>query len=275
MYKNSILLLMAFTTLALHAQRKPKIKGNRTVIEVKQSLPAFNKIEVRDELDISLKRTTSEGYSITADDNLIDVLKFRVEDSTLVISSFYQITAKKKLEIEIGYTQLRSILLSEGRIETKDKINTDMLSITSLGSSKIDLSADVGTLEISMEANSSGIFNITADSLSISMENRADASVYSNAFRNQLQMSGKSSLTWEGTADDLSASMMGDASLKAENLEVQVVNTSMEASSEALFFVLNTITLSQKGTSRCYLYGEPKIEVQLFTDAAELLKRKQ
>ena len=275
MYKNSILLLLAFTTLASHAQRKPKIKGNRTVIEVKQSLPAFNKMEVSDDLDISLKRTTSEGYSITADDNLIDVLKFRVEDSTLVISSFYQITAKKKLEIEIGYTQLRSILLSEGRIEAKDKINADMLSITSLGSSKVDLSADLGTLLISMEANSSGRFNITADSLSISMENRADASVYSNAFRNQLQMNGNSSLTWEGTADDLSASMMGDASLKAENLEVQEVNTSMEASSEARFFVLNTITLSQKGTSRCYLYGEPKIEVYQFTDAAELLKRKQ
>jgi len=275
MYRNSILLLLAFTTLALQAQRKPKIKGNRTVIEVKESLPAFNKIEVRDDLDISLKRTTSEGYSITADDNLIDVLKFRVEDSTLVISSFYQITAKKKLEIEIGYTQLGSILLSEGRIETKDKINADRLRITSLGSSKLDLSADVGILEIVMEANSSGTFNITADSLSVSLENKADASVYSNAFRNQLQMSGNSSLTWEGTADDLTATMSGDASLKAENLEVQEVTAKMETSSDARFFVLNTISISQQGTSRCYLYGEPKIEVLLFTDAAELLKRKQ
>ena len=70
-------IMLLFATLAVQSQRKPKIKGNRTVIEVKEVLPPFTKIELRDDLDVSLRRSTEEAYAVQADDNLIDVLKIQ------------------------------------------------------------------------------------------------------------------------------------------------------------------------------------------------------
>ena len=74
--KNIIIFFIAFCTLAVSAQRKPKIKGNKSIVEVNEDLPFFNAIEVRDDLEIFLKETTIPGYSISADDNLIDILRF-------------------------------------------------------------------------------------------------------------------------------------------------------------------------------------------------------
>ncbi len=270
-----LLLLLLCTTLAIQAQRKPKIKGNRTVIEVKDALPPFTKIELRDDLDVTLRRSTEEAYTVTADDNLIDVLKFKIEDSTLVISSFYQITSKKKLDIEIAYTQLNSIMLSDGKLTSIDKISSEILKITTLGSAKIELGADAGLVKIDMQDNSSGTFNLTADSLSVMLMNKADVSIYSNSFNNALAMKDNARLQIEGTAENFEITLDGDANLRAEDLEARKITASIMASSNARFYVTDTINLRQQGSSRCYLYGDPAIELKQFTDTAELFKRKK
>ena len=270
-----LLLLLMCSTLAIQAQRKPKIKGNRTVIEVKDALPPFTKLELRDDLEVTLRRSTEEAYTVTADDNLIDVLKFKIEDSTLVISSFYQITAKKKLDIEIAYTQLSSIMLSDGKLTSIDKISSEVLKITTLGSAKIELGADAGLVKIDMQDNSSGTFNLTADSLSVNLLNKADANIYSNSYNNALAMKDNSSLEIEGTADSFEITLDGNAKLRAEDLESRKINATLMASSDARFFVTDVINLRQQGSSRCYLYGDPAIELKQFTDTAELIKRKK
>ncbi|HCO83723.1 MAG TPA: DUF2807 domain-containing protein, partial [Arenibacter sp.] len=35
----------------VYSQRKPKIKGNRNVIEVRETLPPFNAVQLDDDLD--------------------------------------------------------------------------------------------------------------------------------------------------------------------------------------------------------------------------------
>ena len=85
--KNLITLIVLVACFQTYGQRKPKIKGNKSVIEVREELPAFNAIEIIDDLEILLQKGASEGYVLNADDNLVDVLKFKVEDSTLFISS--------------------------------------------------------------------------------------------------------------------------------------------------------------------------------------------
>lgn len=270
-----LLLILLCTTLAIQAQRKPKIKGNKTVIEVKEALPPFTKLELRDDLDVTLRRSNEEAYTVSADDNLIDVLKFRVEDGTLVISSFYQITAKRKLDIEIAYTQLNSIMLSDGRLTSIDKISSEELTITTLGTAKIELGADAGLVKIDMQDNSSGTFNLTTDSLAVTLINKADASIYSNSFNNSLTMRDNTRLEIEGTADNFGITLEGNANLRAEDLETRKISATLMASSDARFYVTEIINLRQQGSSRCYLYGDPTIELKQFTDTAELFKRKK
>ena len=89
--------------VAFAQQRKPKIKGNRKVTRVTERLPAFNSILLKDDLDVALVAANSPSYQLVADDNLVDVITFKVVDSVLEIRSFYKITSRKELNITINY----------------------------------------------------------------------------------------------------------------------------------------------------------------------------
>jgi len=273
MVRKWVLLLLVCTSFGLQAQRKPKIKGNRSVIEVNKELPPFNSIRLVDDLVLTLKRTLEPGYSITADDNLIDILKFKVEDSTLVVSSFYQVTAKKKLDITIKYNQLQEISLVDGSMRSDDLLRSETLKIEATGFSKLNINADAEVVNIRMDGNTKGSFNIRADSLHTALSNKADVNIYYDGYRNHLEMDDTASLFLEGTTDIFSLNMMGNANLKGQNFEAKDIQAIVGASSNARLFAAEQLNLSQSGSSKCYLYGDPKITMAAFSDTSELYKR--
>jgi len=272
--KKIIILLVIFSTCVIHAQRKPKIKGNKNVIEVQESLPAFNAVELRDDLEITLRNSTEEGYDITADDNLIDVLKFSVEDSTLVISSFYNITGKKKLEITVNYTYLNEITLYDGRVRMEGVIAVDELYVNTYESSKLELNADAQFISINMEGNSSGDFNLNGKEMNFVFKDRIDVKIYAVSELNNIKMYKNASAKMEGTADELHANLFENSNLKGEKLEADKVFLNAQDSPSADVYARNDFELTSSGSSKTYLYGAPKIEIIEFLDTSELHKKK-
>ena len=201
--KNLVIFFLAFNTLEFSAQRKPKIKVNKSIVNVNEDLPFFNAIEVKDDLEISLNETTLPGYSITADDNLIDILRFDVEDSTLIIRSFYNITARKQLDITINYNELQSIVLQQGKLVTKNMINADELKISTFGTSKIELNAQASIVRLNMEGTSSGNLNIQSDSIDLVLKEKINLNIYTTTAQGTIEMHNNSSAVVEGTADTL------------------------------------------------------------------------
>jgi hypothetical protein len=258
----------------LHAQRKPKIKGNKDVTDVREALPPYNAIELNDDLEIHLQKSSDVGYTITADDNLIDVLKFKVEDSTLVITSFYKITSKKKLDITVNYDELQAITMREGRIRMKDMIRTDRLRVTTFGDSKLELNANAPVMDIVMEGNSSGDFNLDSDSLTIILKDRIDVKIYAVSEINTMEMFKNASARMEGTTETLKLNLYGSANLNGEKLEAATVVATLEESPSARVYAFKEIELSSRGSSKTYVYGNAKITLLDFLDTSELYKRK-
>jgi len=256
------------------SQRKPKIKGNKSVVELTESLPAFNAIELNDDLDIELVQANQEGYSLTIDDNLIDVLKFKVEDSTLVISSFYKITSKKKLDIIIKYYELSRITTRDGRIQMKDVIETDELTLQTYGSSKLQLNANTVITNLTMEGNSSGDLSLESDSLNISLKDRIDVSIYSTSQRSNIEMYSSASAKMEGTAYAMSVNLFDKANLKARKLDAEGIEVIAEGSPTARVYASEVFELTSKGSSKTYISGDAKIDIIEFLDTSELHKEK-
>ena len=92
MKKFTLLVVVLFISVTGYTQRKPKIKGNKNVIEVREDLAPFTAIELVDDLDIVIQKASQEGYALELDDNLLDVLKFKVDGGVLKISSFSSIS---------------------------------------------------------------------------------------------------------------------------------------------------------------------------------------
>ncbi len=270
--KNIFLIALVMFTGFVHAQRKPKIKGNRSVVQVNEDLPPFNAIRLIDDLEIILKKSFDEGYMVEADDNLIDVLKFEVDDGTLLISSFYKITAKKKLEITINYKELESITMENGKINTHDVISSDELSIKTSGPSRLELNANATITHLAMEGISSGDFNFASDSIDVQLKDRIDARIYVVGESTHVSMQKNATARLEGTTDSLQVTLYGNANLKAERCEATTVKAFLEESSNANIYAITNFELSSRGSSRVDLYGNPKIRISEFLDTSKLHK---
>lgn len=254
------------------SQRKPKLKGNRNVVQITEDLPPFNAIELRDDLEVIIQKGTSEGLAIEADDNLLDVLKFDVSEGTLYISSFYNITSKKKLNITVFYTNLVALKLGSGVITMKDVITTELLDIQTYGSARLILNASADVITIAMEGNSSGDFNVASDSLNLVLRDRTDAKVYATGQNNSLYMYKNSSLTLEGNTAVFKAKLYGSSSLKAEEFLAKSVTLFSEDSPNAKIYALEEFNLASKGGAKTSLYGNPKIVITEFLDTSQLHK---
>lgn len=270
--KRVILLLIIFSYTYSFAQRKPKIKGNKNVVEVREDLPAFHAIQLNDDLEILLQKASNEGYTLEADDNLVDVLKFKVTDSTLIISSFYKITSKKKLNIVVYYTELDGLTMRNGEISMKDVISSDRLTVRTSGTARLELNATADIIDIDMEGISSGDFNVASDSLNLTLKDRIDAKIYATGEKNTIYMYKNASAKLEGTTDFLTAKLYGNSNLKAEKLESNTALVVSEDSPNARVNVLEDFQLSSRGSSKTSLYGNPKITILDFLDTSQLDK---
>ncbi|MEH6618732.1 GIN domain-containing protein [Maribacter arcticus] len=274
MKKFSLLLIVLVISFQGFSQRKPKIKGNKNIIEVREDLEPFTAIELTDDLDIVLQKSSQEGYALELDDNLLDVLKFKVDNGVLKISSFYNITSKRKLDITILFQEIRSVKMLNGKISMKDVISTDRLKVHTSGTSRLELNATADIIDITMEEISSGDFNLASDSLNVILKDRIDVKLYTTGAKNSLYMYENASAKVEGTADFLMAKLYGNSSLKASDLEANDVLLITEDSPDAEIRALSNFQLSSKGGAKTKLYGDPKITILDFLDTSRLEKEK-
>lgn len=266
--------LLFMVGCTVYAQRTPKIKGNRNVIEVRETLPPFNAIELNDDLDIHLQATGTEEYIIEADDNLIDVLKFRVENETLIISSYYRITSKRKLDITINFAQLNQITAKAGNIVCKDRFSTSYLEVNTLGSGRVDLDVDAYDLSLNMQGNSKGYFKVDSDTLNLVLLDKSDLKLYGVMEKTILEMRLSAKADLEGFTNELAFNLSGSSELKASRLEANRLQAEMEGRTSAEILSMKTVDLISKGDAKTYVFGEGKINLLEFLDASELYRRK-
>lgn len=272
--KYSFLLLFLLGSIAVNAQRKPNIKGNRIVTEVQQDLPEFHSVRLIDDLEVILE-TGAPGYSLEADDNLVDILKFEVISDTLRISSFYEIRSKKALEIRIRCPEYQNIILEDGSIEIPQRIQSDILNIEAHNLSRLQVRGKSALTTIKMDGQSKGEFNIESDSVNLILYGGADARVYAVGESSSLQMSDQSDAQLEGVVDHLTIQMSLAAELKAERLEAASVSTTLSGSAKAHVRAVNQIEISSGDAAELYLYGEPQISISAFKGSSELNKRSE
>ena len=226
--KTSYLLLALLLPVIVFSQRKPKIKGSRVVTEVKQELPPFNAIQLNSDMAITLKKSFGPGYTIIADDNLIDIYKFKVEDSTLVISSFYDVSSKKQHEITVDNVEITALYVKEGSVVSKEQITTDALFVDAFGASRLDLQVNAGVADINLEDNTKADFNLDVDSLNVRLAKRAESYMYAVTESNTVSLETNSSLTLQGTSDRMALEVAGNSKYKGEKMEAGSVLVMMD-----------------------------------------------
>lgn len=273
--KNTYLLLLLFLPLISIGQRKPKIKGNRSVTVSMGELPPFNHFVLTDDLEVTLQKSNSEGYQIEADDNLIETLKFDMQGDVLVLSSYYRITSKKKLMVTVNYTNLASIRQQGGKLIVPNDIKADSFELEAAGDSKTEIRVDAFLAKYILKENAKVDGNIQADSLSLQMSDRADAKFYIRAGQSNINMFGNTNLDVEGNSEVLKLNLEDNAKYQGEKCLVQSAILQLIGSPFAKINAQQELFLSSSGSSKTHFYGNAKIMVNQFLDTSELHKKRE
>ena len=280
MIKNllSIVLITLFTTSTI---AQDKIKGNKNVTTIETEVNSFNKIVVGEKFTVNFMKDNSASVEIKTDENIHDVIRFSVTDSVLNFKTTKRITSSKELEITVRYTDvLKYIELKDNAelnsVNTVDnigivlKINDNARANLNLKnysfklvnnndsklklSSKSRLNIESKLVDLELNENSKTEALITCDSLQVNMYQKADAKI-------------------EGDANYLKANTINSTHFTGKNLTVMNCEVITEDSSDFEIQVEDDLQIEASGTSEVYIYGDPKITINKFTESAKLHKK--
>jgi hypothetical protein len=258
----------------LNAQKKEKIKGNKEVIEVNNSLYAFNEVEISDGLQVNIMQSTSEGYRLKTDSNLINTIKFEVVDSVLQIYTSSKIASSKSLEIYLTCKELNKItLLNDAELIGQNVINGEDLLIVCFDGSKFDL--DVNSKVFSLQLNNASKGKLNLRSINTSMVLN-DNSVFKGSISIDsldLTLNKKADMNIEGNCDNLNLITSGSTDVNAKNLLATNININASNSSDIYVRASKLLSLYAKGKSNVYVYGNPEIKVEGLNDKSQIIKK--
>lgn len=272
------LLSTGITMLALmvmfsgFSQRKPRIKGNRSVVSVEKPLPSFTHLILSEEFELHLQQGSEPSVRIEADDNLIDILRFEVAGDTLRVDSFYRITASKKLGLTLVYNEIESIRVEAGRLVAEQTLVSDRLNLLLTGGGKAEMNVRASLMDLKMEQNTSADLRVETDSLHADFNGFTDTHIYTSGGAIDLAMTGQASLDLEGVSPGLTASLTDNSRLKASGLQADVVTVLLNTSANARIQAVSEVAYEGRGSARLFVYGQPQIRILGMFDRAELHK---
>ncbi|WBX73235.1 DUF2807 domain-containing protein [Tenacibaculum pacificus] len=275
MKKIILVVFSVMISTVVLAQNKQKIKGNKQVITTSNSIDkAFNKIEIDDALDVSVNQSDKNSYVLITDENLHEVIHFRVIDSVLKIATTHKISRSKKLKISLDFVSLEKITLKNGaKIKGEGVFNSKVIHIDSYNSSEFELDLKVEEITVNMLQKSKGMLKIKATKTTFLMSDKArlKANVLTDDFTAKLMNSADLNLS--GVAKKATFSLKESADVKAEGMKISEVDIYTSGSADASIYADKNLTLYAQDKSKIQIYGEPKIAIKGFKGSAKLFKK--
>ncbi|CAM4367298.1 GIN domain-containing protein [Gillisia limnaea] len=269
------IVLLLFTFSLMFSQKTQKIKGDREVLSVTQSLNQnFKALEITDNISVRITPGKVNSYSLTADQNLHDLVAFVIDNNVLRISTSAEITRNKKLEVNLTVKDLERITLKDdASLKTAKKLRFDKIIIDADNSSKFDLDLDVKEIQIRMHEKASGKIGLKAKDLQIEMNDKTRLNGKLNVNSTMATINDRSSLNLNGNSGNSSFKLKSSADVDAKNLKSTTAEIESSNSAKITLKVSRKLEINAADKSRVYIYGNPDIQLKGFTNKAQVIKK--
>ena len=275
MKKITILTILLLCSFFINAQKKAKVKGNKIVTEVtKDIFETFNAIEIDDNLEVNLRQGNQNGYFLMADENLIDIVQFKVKDSILKIFTTNKIVSSKKLEITLTVNEIEHIILkNDAKLTGEGELSSEKLYLSAYNSSKFELHIKADDVTVTLHRNAGGKLRIKSENTTFLVTDRTDlkASVVSDKVRATLTK--KSQLKLEGDSNYAAYNLKDNSKLDGKTMKVTSADLYTSNTSDVHVYASRNLELYAQGKSNVYVYGSPKMEIKGLTDKSKIIKK--
>lgn len=269
-----VVLLLSFSSFTF-AQKKPKIKGNKTVTEItKDIFEPFNTIEIDDALKVELNQSKENTYFLKTDENLIDIIQFNIKDSILKIYTTNRIIKSKKLKIVLNIKNLEYLILkNDAIIKGKEKLSIDKLNLSAYNSSRFDLDIKSEDINVLLYNNASGKIKAKSKNTTILMTDKTDLKGYITANNTNITLTKYAELKLEGDSNDAIFDTEDSSKLDAKKMKISSVSLNTSNKTDIYVYASKKLELSAKGKSKVYVYGNAKMDVKNLADKSKIIKK--
>ncbi|WP_353777835.1 DUF2807 domain-containing protein [Winogradskyella sp. 3972H.M.0a.05] len=276
MPKSFLIFIFCLGTLAFtNAQSKEKIKGNRDVTIKQSYIDPFEKIVVTSDFSIEIAYNEKPSVEIETDDNLHDVINYSVENGVLTFTASKRITTKKKMMITVYYTNiLNSIeLKDDAELRSLTSMELQNATLRTSGNSRAYLNIRTANFTFNSYDKAKSRLNLTADSTYVELSGTSKLDALINSKSMKMDLYQRSDAVIEGDTEVSTFRLDNSTTFKGKNFTSVTCDLLAEGKSSTTMTVTEGIIIDASGSSQIYLYGEPKITINKFTDTAKLQKK--
>lgn len=275
--KISLLFAILFLTTISVAQKKEKIKGSKIVTVSVKEIPSFENIEINDNFEVFLVKADKSSLEIEADDNLHEVINYEVAGGTLRVSSLREASSFKKFALRINYTSDLKLITAknESSIKALADLELENITIKNYDFSKSFLNVKANYFALVLNDKSEAEINIKAENTSLELSKNAELKALITSPELKLDMYQKSKAEIEGNCNNVKLRLDNYSSLTAKKMVMASLDVVSESYSKCSVNVTSTINITASGKSEIELLGEPKIQINKFTNNATLYKKEK
>lgn len=276
MKKNALLTCVTLVIFNVaFGQSKEKIKGSKNVITQNYSIDDFNRIAVDEKFKIDLIEGSQAAVFIEADDNLHDVIKFNVVDSTLYFDTTHRITTSKKINIKVTYTKaLKHIeTIEDGEISSLTSIDLDELLLVHSGTSRAFLNIKTPKFKLINSDRAKIKLNVTTKLASLELNDNSRIEALFQVDSMQVDLYQRSDAKIEGNVNYLNIRADNSSNFVGKNFTSTTCEVITDLNCDVYIQVLENLTIEASGNSEVYIYDNPKIALNKFVDSAKLHKK--
>ncbi|TXD85197.1 DUF2807 domain-containing protein [Subsaximicrobium wynnwilliamsii] len=258
------------------AQELEKVKGNRELTIKQTYVDEFEKIVVGQDFEVELFYNKKPSVEIETDDNLHEYIEIQVVAGVLSLKSVGDIRPKQ-LNIKINYGEtFKDIEVNDdAEIRSLTSLELTNANLKTTGSSRAYLNIKADQFNFTALDKAKVKLNITANNASIIMSDNARMDALINAPETKIDLYQRVNANVEGTATNLTIRTDNDSQFDGKNFSVKNCTVNAEVSSEVTTEVMEQINIEASGSSEIYLYGNPKITINRFTESAKLQKKEK
>ncbi len=276
MKKNLTLLIFCLLSITLcNAQKTEKVKGNRNVSILRTNLDAYHTLILDEDFEIEFIYNENPYVEIETDENLHDFIKFQVIDSVLTFNKPIKITSKKRLNIKVAYNDILKHIetTDDAEILSVATMNIKKISLKTRGDSKAGLTINADYFEFDGDDKSKVKLNVTSkvSAVALSGHSTLEALINTSEFTSTIYQ--RAILNIEGTCKTAYIELDNHTEFNGKKFTINSCNISSNINADAYLEVVDDITIEATGTSTIYLYQNPKIVINKFTDTVKLEKK--
>ncbi len=273
---RTILLALILLSLGnLYAQRE-RVKGNRILSTEQLDIDGFHTIEIYENFDVSLDEGSDNQVKIETDSNIHEHINVEVIDSVLTVSSDKDLRRTKALHLDIFYaSSLEKIILhSKATLKSLSPITTSTLKIEINDQTEVFLTADVNTMDCIVNGKSKATLHVTGQEVIYQVNENSEVNGIITADSLKVDLYQKGSVKLEGELKSLQVRVDSDTDFYGEKLSSDKVSLYAEGASDSYILANQEITIEAKDKAEIFLLGEPKVQINAFTNEAILYKKK-